>query len=206
MLFSKVNRSIETWVLLVTFFGVAIILIQFNHSFGLQYSNYTSDKYKIQFQYPSDWQLKEKMSRFDEGTDIQINSPTISGGFILAQYLNESMADFRSAFYDTFKGSISDYKYDYKVIEQPSFTKIANQETGTYLYTRKDNSEDYATKWAVQVWLVNLRDRGYLISFSSTADVFDSLETTEARNHFVKSINFLDIGNMTLSTSPSRFD
>ena len=32
-----------------------------------QFTTYKSEKYGIQFQYPVDWTIKEKTSRFDEG-------------------------------------------------------------------------------------------------------------------------------------------
>jgi hypothetical protein len=141
-------------------------------TYAATYSNYTSDKYKIQFEHPSDWQVIEKKSRFDEGTDIQINSPSISDGFILIQFMNRSAfqgMDLRSAVYHLFKESItSDYSKDYKVIEQPTFSSIDNQTSGTWLVTSKDKYEENALRWAEQRWLVETPNNGYLISFTST--------------------------------------
>lgn len=178
-------------------------------SYALTYSNYTSDKYKIEFEHPSDWQVTEKKSRFDEGTDIQINSPTISDGYILIQSMNRSAfqgMDIREAVYELFKESITgDYSNEYKVIEQPTFSNIDNQTTGTWLFTSKDKYEENALKWATQRWLVKTPDNGYLIGFSSTPDVFDSPAATEVRDRFLKSIKFLGI-NATESSQPSRFD
>jgi hypothetical protein len=45
-------------------------------SFALEYSNYSSEKFGIHFEYPSTWVLTEKTSRFDEGSDITISSKT----------------------------------------------------------------------------------------------------------------------------------
>jgi hypothetical protein len=41
-------------------------------SLALQYVNYTSYKYKIQFQYPTDWVQGEKISIHDPGADISV--------------------------------------------------------------------------------------------------------------------------------------
>lgn len=209
-LFDFTSRSMYL-VGLTAITGIIISMgVIFDSSYAAPYSNYTSEKYQIQFQYPGDWQVIEKKSRFDEGVDIQLNSPTISGGFILMQYLNKSSfqgKDFRSSVYSIFKDSITtDYSNEYKVIEQPSFGAIDNQQSGTFLYTRKDKYEDNALRWADQRWLVETPDNGYLISFSSTPDVFDSPTTTEVRDHFIKSINFLGIANSTQSDQPSRFE
>jgi hypothetical protein len=76
----------------------------------------------------------------------------------------------------------------------------------SFLYTRKDKYEENALRWADQRWLVETPNSGYLISFSSTPDVFDNPTTTEVRDHFIKSINFLGISNSTAGNQPSRFD
>ena len=38
------------------------------------YVNYTSYKYKIQFQYPTDWVQSEKLSSHDKGADISVST------------------------------------------------------------------------------------------------------------------------------------
>jgi len=61
-----------------------------SQSLPLQYSNYTSDKYQIQFQYPSDWLIKEKTTRFEEGSDITISNNNIASGQIGIIFSNDS--------------------------------------------------------------------------------------------------------------------
>ena len=67
----------------------------------LGYSNYTSDKYQIQFQYPTNWEFKEKANRFDEGTDIAISNPNPGGGLIMIVYGNDLRAGFGSPDFTT---------------------------------------------------------------------------------------------------------
>ena len=52
-------------------------------------TNYSSGLYQIQFQYPSAWELNEKTSRFDEGTDISVSGFSPSG-IITIGYINSS--------------------------------------------------------------------------------------------------------------------
>ena len=54
-----------------------------NQVFAVTFTNYTSDKYQIQFQYPSNWQLTEKQSRFEEGVDIKIQDVSSPTGLIM---------------------------------------------------------------------------------------------------------------------------
>jgi len=170
-------------------------------------TNFSSGLYQIQFEYPSTWELNEKTSRFDEGSDISVSGFSPSG-IITIGYINSSEIlgrDLQSELYRYFKVSIDDYKKEYRVIEQPSFTTIGDQKAGTYLITQEDKYEDFPTKYAIQIWLVFVGDHGYLISFSSSTNEFDNVDMTQIRNQFIKSIKFLG-NNLPVGNGPSRFD
>lgn len=173
-------------------------------------ANYTNDKLKIQFQYPSNWTIEEKNSRFDEGSDISIQSNSISDTGLISIVYTDNLVegfgstDLRTGLYAIFKESIgSDYSREYRVIEKPSFITIGGVDAGTFLFTDKDKYEDYALKWATQRWIILNNDHGYLISYMSSADTFDNAENTSIRDLFIKSIKFL--GN-TEPPPKSRFD
>jgi hypothetical protein len=181
---------------------------------ALNYTNHTSDRYQIQFQYPSDWELKEKTTRFDEGTSIAIQKIALDNyGLITIGWSNDTVtgfgsADFTTAFYKAFRDLLSlDYSRDSRVIEQPSFINIDGQKVGTFLITQKDKYEDDAETFGTQVWLVYVGDHGYLMSFYSPTRMFDSPENIEIRNNFLKSIKFLGQSNATSSnmTNLGRF-
>lgn len=172
------------------------------------FTNYTNTKYNIEFQYPSDWELKEKTSRFDEGADISIDSNSITeNGFISIVYSDKLIegfgsSDLRTAVYATFKESLrSDYSREYRVIEQPSFITIGDKDAGTFLFTDKDKYEEYALKWATQRWIVFNEDHGYFISYTSSAETFDNPANKEIRDKFINSINFIDQTNTTTTTN-----
>ena len=139
---------------------------------GIKCSNYSSNAYKIQFQYPSDWELKEKINRFDEGTDISISKISTDNPGLITVGFNTDLiggfgsTDFITAFYGTFKDAISsDYSKEYRVVEQPSFVNIDGVKTGTFLYSYKDKYEDYPVTSGNQIWMTYVGNAGYLISF-----------------------------------------
>ncbi|MGI0033214.1 MAG: hypothetical protein ACRD97_08080, partial [Nitrososphaeraceae archaeon] len=171
-------------------------------------TNYSSSLYQIQFQYPSGWELSEKTSRFDEGTDISVMGFSPSA-LISILYLNESSIegiDLQSRLYEYFKLSIDDYEKEYRVIEQPSFATIGNQKAGSYLYTHKDKYEDFAIKYATQVWTTYVGNHGYLLSFTASTDQFDAPYIKQIRDHFLSSIKFLGATDPINSNVPNRFD
>lgn len=56
------------------FSNLVFFIPSINGSFALQFTDYISPKNQIQFQYPSNWQIKEKANRFDEGSQIYISN------------------------------------------------------------------------------------------------------------------------------------
>ena len=178
---------------------VLIVVGQFDVSFATMYSNYTSDKNHIQFQFPAEWKIKEKMNRFDEGPDVQVVSPTPKDGFMTLNVLDSNFSqgvDIKTATDNVLEGSITmnNSPEDYRVIEYPSFIKIS-KEAGTYLYTRKDKIGDTTIEMANQVWTIKTPNAGYILDFSATTDVFDSPAVTDVRDHLIKSIKFLGLDN-----------
>jgi hypothetical protein len=175
------------------------------------YSNYTSDKYQIQFQYPSDWEFNEKANRFEEGTDISIRSFDPPGYSIITVGRLDNLTsgigsnDLITGFNYVYKQAISDYTKEISVIEQPSFINIDGQKAGTFLITQKDKYEDNALRLANQLWVVYVGDHGYLISFDSTTDLFDTPKNVKIRDDFIKSIRFIQPENSTNTNVTNRF-
>lgn len=166
----------------------------------LQYSHYTSDKYQIQLQYPSEWTIHEKTNRFVEGPDTLISN--IGAGQIGISYASDLLKNFgtvdvQSAVIAFHKSLTTDYTHDYRTIENPSFINIDNQRSGTFLITMKDKYETNSITNVVQYWFTIVGNTGYLIYFISTPEKFDNPENTEIRDHFIKSIKFLGTNNLT---------
>jgi hypothetical protein len=189
----------------------ALLLSNAGDVLALQYTNYTSDKYQIQFQYPTDWILKERMNRFEEGTDITVTKPSYDGLITIGApddlRAGFGSTDFITAFYKAFKDVIGgDYSRERRVIEQPSFTQIDGQKAGTFVVTDKDKYDESAFEWGLQNWMAFVNGRGYLISFGTSSNQFDTPENMEIRDHLLKSIKFLGANNQTSTNTSNRFD
>jgi hypothetical protein len=161
-----------------------------NTSFAIEYKNYTSEKYGIQFEYPSNWTVAEKASRFDTG-DITIKSGT---NHFYIYYFNDLETVSRWA--DVEKAtpmwlrSEHNLREDIKMtIETPSYLTIDKKKAGTFLLAL--NLKQSGLEAAQQFWLVSLGDRIYQIINMELTSNFDSPENTEIRNHFINSIKFL---------------
>jgi hypothetical protein len=174
-----------------------LIILNVNSCFAIEYSNYTSEKYRIQFQYRSNWNVTEKTGRFDENSDIEITSPTHIDAFVTISYmLSSAMPDSSLAFQSLVTYVFNDMSgYDVnqerKSIEEPAFMTINGKQAGTFLFTSKDKYDKSAKTYGDQVWMVNNLDHGYTISFLAIKDSFDSPENIDIRDRFIKSIKFL---------------
>ena len=59
----------------------------------MQFTDYTSEKYQIQFQYPSDWLIKEKANRFDKGSQIDISNKKIAAGKLRIHFYDDLIGE-----------------------------------------------------------------------------------------------------------------
>ena len=164
-----------------------------NQAFAIEYITYTSEKYKIQFEYPSDWTVTEKTSRFDVAHDIKVMSGPSS--FSIEHYDDKESIKWASNIESATEDLLISFPFymsifDISTIEDPSYLTIDGQKAGTFLVLMKDKS-DSRLKVANQQWIVSAGDRSYQITNMLPATDFDSPENTEIRNHFINSIKFL---------------
>ncbi len=73
------------------------------------------------------------------------------------------------------------------MIESPSYLHIDGHSTGTFVYTRFEDSLRYAS----QVWYILLPDRDYVVQFTSSVDAFDKTEYIKVRETFIKPVKVL---------------
>jgi hypothetical protein len=174
-----------------------------NGSFALQFANYNSEKYQIQFQYPSDWQVKEKTNRFDEGSEIDISNKKIAEGKLRIHFYNDLLEGFGSTNLDAVftkfftATTTDDYEYEYKIIESPSFVSIDSQRTGSFLMTFKQKNEIDPITGAVKYWMTFVSNSGYKMEFMATPENFNSSDNIQIRDKFIESIVFLGHNDAT---------
>lgn len=188
------------------FFPVGILLvvlligtIVLTSSWGLQqnYVNYTSYKFKIQFQYPYKWVQSEKLTDKENGPDIWVTN-----------YSNKSSAVFWiTGGNDSHLGSdlqtgIKNINFtlmkkyankSYRTIEPPAISTIDGKIAATFIHSFVEGLDGVKIEEVQQVWLVYVGSRDYyLIGFKAPSHLFAGVENSEARYNFINSLRFLD--------------
>jgi hypothetical protein len=193
------QRNLNFKLVILAFIGsfLCIFISILDESFALQYTIHTSDKYLVNFQYPSTWEIVEKTDRFDEYADIRIkDTHSGNGSFYISVNKHADSNDHLDIQSMTENSLDVSTRYDSsaesQVIENPSYLEIDGHPTGTFVYTLKYKLEEPEVRYAAQNWIVLLEDRDYAIQFSSTTDVFDSSDYIEARDTFIKSLEFIE--------------
>lgn len=174
-----------------------------NGSFALQFTDYSSEKYQIQFQYPSDWLIKEKANRSDEGAQIDISNKKIAAGKLRIHFYDDLLESFGTSnldaaftkFYSV--TTTDDNEYEFKIIESPSFVTIDNQRTGSFLLMFKQKNEVDPITGAVKYWITFVGNSGYKMEFLAIPENFDTPDNIEIRDQFIESIVFLGQNNVT---------
>ena len=173
----------------VELFVLFAVLSCHSQAYGLAYSNYTSEKHRIAFQYPTDWTVDEKTNRFQEQAPITItdNAGTTQIS-VLHRFLGFNVTDIgamTNEYYNT--GLSKSGNYDVRLIEPIHLLNIDNHSAASFVAAGDRGEETGAT----QIWMVAVDNQVYSFVFVSTPDTFDSPESTEIRNHFINSVNFL---------------
>ena len=188
---------------MIFFLSFTLFIPNANSSFALQYTNYLSEKYQIAFQYPSDWTIKEKSNKLEEGTEIDVSNKKIGNGKIEIHFYDDLLevfgsTDFEFAFSDFYKHRImEDLNFEYKTIQPPSLLEIDGHKTGSFhiMFSQKDEIDPISGE--VQYWITFVGENGYMIEFLSIPENFDTRDNTEMRDRFISSIDFLGLSNST---------
>ena len=112
---SKLLIFVIPVILSVLVTSIFLLLTVGNNAFAIEYTNYISEKYGIQFEYPSDWTVTERTSRFDIG-DIKIESGSLT--FFI----------------------IDRHEHYRTTVEYPSYITIDSLKAGTYLVSLTYNA------------------------------------------------------------------
>lgn len=192
-----------------------VIICNLNSSFALPYSNYTSNKYQIQFQYPYSWEIIEKNGSLNEIPGIEIIDPSSgdssSGDGYFYIYIRALSDDEAYAAYDSnirviteiaLQSLHNDSSIEYYVLKYPSYLTIDGHDAGTFVYIKNYKSEGISGLYTAQPWTVLVGDRHYILSFFSKSDFFNSVYYIEIRDKFINSIKFL-AGNVTNIDGPT---
>jgi hypothetical protein len=120
---------------------------------GIIWATYTSDKYGISFEYPSDWVVEEKTNRFESGSDV-----LASNGLNMFKFMNPPQADpevIRQAGFQTIATTIANgLTKDHYIIETIDFNKyrIGGKDAGSFLYVSNVANE---SELPTQAFIIN---------------------------------------------------
>ena len=171
----------------------------------MQYVNYTSYKYKIQFQYPTDWVQSEKISSHDKGADISVSkigkeNDTNNGSLFWITLGNDTAigSDLQAGLQHVMKMlNDSNALNVYEIIQPPSFTTIDGQMAGTFISYARHRFGDTELETVEQFWLTYMGSVDYyLMSFIAPIQSFNNSDNAMVRNHLVNSIKLLDATDM----------
>lgn len=198
------HKSIATlFPILLTLIYVYFIVN--NNVYAINFVNFTSKNLGLQFEYPSEWKIEEKISKLGSKPDISISDDNSSANilFISTRLNSGGDSNFNTMEFTNqmHKFITSDYNSFFKTIESPSVIIVDEEEVGTFLITKEEVSESYSVKKAQQLWIVP--SYGIMIQFNSPPSLFDNPENIEIRDHFIKSINFPE---KVTNEKKSRFD
>jgi hypothetical protein len=187
------------------------LLLNGGDTLALQYVNYTSYKYKIQFQYPTDWVQSEKLSSHDKGADISVSklskeNGTSNGSLFWIVLGNDTAigSDLQAGLQHVMKIlNDSNALNKYEIIQPPSFTTIDGQMAGTFISYSRHRFGDAELETVEQFWLTYVRSVDYyLMSFIAPIQSFSNSDNVMIRNQLVNSIKVLDATDMAKSEFP----
>jgi hypothetical protein len=186
------------------------LLLNGGDSLALQYVNYTSYKYKIQFQYPTDWVQSEKLSSHDKGADISVSKlskeNTSNGSLFRIVLGNDTTigSDLQAGLQHVIKMlNDSNALNKFEIIQPPSFTTIDGQMTGTFISSSRHRFGDAELEAVEQFWLTYVGSVDYyLMSFIAPIQSFSNPDNVMIRNQLINSIKLLDATDMAKSEFP----
>jgi hypothetical protein len=147
----------------------------------------------IEFQYPPDWEVKEKTNRFEEGPDVtveEMRGPD-SFGVTTVDDLSSDLVD-AELFASVGQKQLLE-GVDTRLIEGvEEHTPIDGEEAYSFTYTK---GSELGFLEAVQEGITVIHDdRGYILAFTGTTSTFDDPENVDIRDRILGSLHFLDGG------------
>jgi hypothetical protein len=166
-----------------------------------QWSTYNSSKLGFSIEYPSTWDVHEKQSRFEQGTDLTISSPdpfSPLGGQFDASVIGKSPTTNVMMLTNTAINEIVvdyfDVDYEKRLIENANLTRytIDGERAGTFVSVLQDKEDDLNLGTASETVVTVHNGTGYILQFFNSAENFDTPETTDIRQHMFESIKWFN--------------
>lgn len=177
-------------IYILTILAVLSIGLVYQNSYAVEWVDYTSEKYGLSLQVPSNWDIVEKQNRLTQtnSPELTVTNPENKINRLTFQDLSYMNPQFDLLGLETMTVMMSNsfIKGGSTLIENVDMDQyeIDGQETGTFL-TVKNIVAD-------RTFMVENDDNGYMIRYQNFAGLFEDPESQEIMNHMIESIKFLD--------------
>ena len=157
---------------------------------NLNYTIYSDDRLGISFEYPSDWNVEEKINRFSKYSDVLVYNGNNSFKIMKSQSNSDTvMAE-----------KLGGLKEVVEIILPPEERVVGEIEENRYTI---DGSDTVSVLTALE-GLTNIPDKGlerillihddvlYILTYQNTVVEFDSEQSQETIQHILSSFRFID--------------
>ena len=183
---------------------ITLTYYEYNHVYGslasnnstesnLNYTIYSNDRLGISFEYPSDWNVEEKINRFSKYSDVQVYNGSSSFKIMKSQSISDTeMAE-----------KLGGLKEVVELILPPEERVVEEIEENMYAI---DGTDTVSVLTAME-GLTNIPDKGlerillihddvlYILTYQNIVDKFDSKQSQETIGHILSSFRFIDSNN-----------
>ena len=195
------------WSIVICFGLITLSYYEYSNVYGslasnnstqnnLNYTMYSNDRLGISFEYPSDWNVEEKVNRFSKYSDVQVhNDSNSSSSFKVMK--SQSSSDTEMA------EKLGGLKEVVGIILPPEERIVGAIEENMYTI---DGTDTVSVLTAME-GLTNVPDKGlerillihndilYILTYQNTVDQFDSKQSQETIGHILASFKFIDSTN-----------
>lgn len=173
------------------------LLFHFPNIFAQQqissvWKNYTDNDLKISFEFPSNWTIIKKDTRFDYGQDVNASNGLNSFGvsiLIPSNFATSNFKPFTEFWNSEFVSSNSSHNIKNIKNFNPYKYPIGNKPAISALYVMNDTSGKQITK---QIFFIKQGNVIYEMTYTDISDRFNSIESQNIVNHILKSFVLLN--------------
>ena len=160
---------------------------------NLNYTIYSNDRLGISFEYPSDWNVEEKINRFSKYSDVQVHNGSSSFKVMKSQSSSDTeMAEKLGGLKDVVGIILPPEERIVGAIEENMYA-IDGTDTVSVL-TAMEGLTNVPDKGLERILLIH-NDVLYILTYQNTVDQFDSKQSQETIGHILTSFRFIDSNN-----------
>ena len=160
---------------------------------NLNYTLYSNDRLGISFEYPSDWNVEEKINRFSKYSDVQVHNGSSSFKVMKSQSSSDTeMAEKLGGLKDVVGIILPPEERIVGAIEENMYA-IDGTDTVSVL-TAMEGLTNVPDKGLERILLIH-NDVLYILTYQNTVDQFDSKKSQETIEHILTSFRFIDSNN-----------